>query len=284
MMMSTRRILLNFMLAAAASGCGAAVDGSEESDAVGEVELGLLGGNAMSPNAMSPNAMSPNALAPSALSATALSPAALSPAALQAILDPGSAGALSRELLRYAVGCAFDQTQTFSFTWIDEGLNLHHETYSGLLGIATAWAKGPLDLKGQELVSACLAARTNWYGAPVVISMRSSHDPLKTMVQSPEIAAYPDVEGGFWGNLFAASPYARACYSQSTVSNSRSHLRDCAAGHLNPDQTISTCGMIDIVGACETMCTGLNGGGQYYPDCTDPVYGSISRMVTTALP
>ena len=278
MLMITRRTLLNFMLAAAASGCGAIIDGAEDVEAVGEAELALVGDNALNANALNANA-----LAPSALSATALSPGALSPSAHQAISHPGSAGALSRELLRYTVGCALGAGQSFSFTWSDDW-GLHEETYPGLLGIAPAWATGPLDLKGQEMISACLAARVNWYGVSVIISMRSNEAPLRTLPSADELAQYPDIEGGFWGNLFVATPYARACYHPGTVANSRAHQRDCAVGHLNADQTVSLCGMINIIGPCDAYCKAPSSPGGYYPDCTDPVYGKTANVVTIGLP
>jgi hypothetical protein len=278
--MMSRQIVWNVVLSVAAAGCGAA---AEDPEAVGVADLELVGENALSPNALSPNALNPNALSPNALSPNALSPNALSPSALAAITNPDHAGALSRQLLRYVVGCALDATQSFTVTWTDNK-GLQSETYPGLLGIEPAWATGPLSLHGQQLVSACLAARTNWYEVSVIISMRSLQNPLKTLATPEELIAYPNIEGGFWGNLFAASPYLRACYKDSTVDNSRSHQRDCAAGHVNPNQTISTCGMISIIGSCDTHCSALNPQGQFYPDCTDPVHGKTSNMVTTALP
>ena len=277
-MMITRRILLNFLMAAAASGCSAALDGAEDMDEVGEAELALVGDNALNANALNANA-----LTPSALSATALSPGALTASALLAISHPGSEGALSRELLRYTVGCALTAGQSFSFTWSDGQGGVQQETYPGLLGIAPAWATGPLDLRGQELVSACLAARVNWYGVSVIMSMRSPQAPLKTHPHAGELEQYSDVEGGFWGNLFVATPYARACYNPNTVANSRAHQRDCAAGHLNADQTVSTCGMINIIGSCAAYCSGPNDPGRYYSDCTDPVHGKTVNLVTIGL-
>jgi hypothetical protein len=274
-------IAWNVVLAVATAGCGAA---AVDPEFVGDEDFELVGNNALNPNALSPNALSPNALSPNALSPNALSPNALSPSALAAITDPGDAGSLSRQFLRYAVGCALDGTQSFSFTWTDSKGGLHPEMYPGLLGIEPTWATGPLSLNGQEMVSACLAGRTNWYEVSVIISMRSLQSPLRTLVAAEELAAYPDIEGGFWGNLFTASPYVRACYLDSTVANSRAYLRDCAAGHLNPNQTISTCGMLAILGSCTTHCNLLNAQGQFYPDCTDPVHGMSLNIVTTALP
>ena len=60
----------------------------------------------------------------------------------------------------------------------------------------------------------------------------------------PELVDYPDVEGAFWGNLFAAQPYINACYNSATVDNSRAYQRDCAAGHLISGSQIVECGVI----------------------------------------
>jgi hypothetical protein len=137
------------------------------------------------------------------------------------------------------------------------------------------------------MVTGCLAARVNYYEVPVVISMRSVFEPLKTMSSDAEILDYPDVEGGFWGNLFAPQPYINACYNSETVANSRTFQRDCAAGHLDATGTPVECGPIHIVGACSSVCMSLNGGGFYYPACRDRpgISGSLTKaVVTTSLP
>jgi hypothetical protein len=282
-MTTLRVVTLDIFVLVALAGCAPAVDQDGAAEDTGDSEMALVTDNAMVPNGLNPNGLYSNGLNPNGLAPNALNPNALDPKALSAIKDPGSAGTLSRMLLKYTVGCAFTTSQSFSFSWTDSKKVVHNETYQGLLGIAPAWATGPLDLNGQQMVSACLAGRTNYYGVQVTISMRSLQDPLHTLVNSSEVTAYYEVEGGFWGNLFAATPYLRACYTTSNVANSRSYKRDCAAGHLNADGTISPCGMIQILGPCESYCKTLNGAGQYYPDCTDPVYGTFAYMVTTAL-
>jgi hypothetical protein len=183
------------------------------------------------------------------------------------------------------VGCALNASVSFNFSWTDAQGMLHHETYPGILGLAPDWATGPLSTIDMQMVSACLAARTNWYGVPVTISMRSHRDPLRTKVHSDELDAYPDVEGAFWGNIFTTTPYLRACYNQQTISNSRAWQRDCAVGHLDAQGSgIQPCGMISILGRCEDLCKKLDVAGQYYKDCTDPTLGSTGLVITTALP
>jgi hypothetical protein len=254
--------------------CGMVVE--EETDE-GE-DLAVSASALLVPNALVPNALVPNALVPNALV----------PNALASIQRSDSAGESSRLLLEYTVGCAFDETQSFSFSWTDAAGIVHPETYQGLLGIAPGWATAPLtDQTRQRLVSACLAARTNWYGEPVLISARSHEDPLRLHTSSEELSAYPNLEGAFWGNLFGPEPYLNACHNPATVDLARSRQRDCAAGHVEAG-VVSPCGMIALVGPCNEVCDGFSSAGQHYIACIDRpgVAGSptTKAVITTALP
>jgi hypothetical protein len=250
----------------------------------------LTTNNSLEPNGLNPNGISPNGLSPNGLSPNGLSPNSLSPAALAAIQDPTSVGALSRMLLRYAVGCAFDQTQTFAFSWTDSLGVRHDEIYRGRIGLAPAWAGGPLSREGQQRVSACLGALTNYYGVSVMISVRSLEEPLKTLTGSSELSQYPRIEGAFFGNLFAATPHLYACYNDTNVEYVRTAQRECAAGHVvlnavTGQQSLEGCGLIERLGSCRHRCQKINGAGQYYPSCVDPATGVPTKsVITTALP
>jgi hypothetical protein len=278
-----RTLALQVALLIVPIGCVAPVESSPEGEQFDEAAMALIAENALIPNALIPNALIPNALIPSTLISNALILDTLDPSALAAIQDPGTGGTLSRMLVEYTVGCALTSDQSFSFSWTDAQNVIHNETYLGVLGIAPEWATGPLTVEGQEMVSACIAGRTNYSGTTVTISMRSLQSPVKTLVKSEELEEYRYVEGGFWGNLFAESPHLSACYTDADVSHSRSASRECATGHLDTDGEILPCGMIKIVGPCEEICQPLNGAGEYYPDCVDPVWGKIQNVATTAL-
>jgi hypothetical protein len=276
-----------FVLAAGAlCACGEA-PGDDEEMGLGALEMGAVGGNAINPNAINPNAINPNAINPNALSPSALSTATMSTSLLTSIKDPGETGALSRQLLRYLVSCAFDPSQSLSFTWVDEGGFLRAEVYWGLLALAPAWAAGPLDEEGQRWVSACIASRTNWYGVPVNISARGAHPAVK---QSgiDEKYTYPREEGAFWGNLFAPTPWLKACHFGPNVTRSRELLRDCAAGHLGPNGSIQECGIIGIVGSCDTACDSLDTSNLFHPKCfEDPSAATkvkTTQVITIFLP
>ncbi|WP_165373457.1 hypothetical protein [Sorangium cellulosum] len=250
---------------------------------VGAEDLGSGAGALVSMNALSFNALSFNALSFNALSFNALSFNALESEATSALQDPGEGGDLFRTLVRYTVSCALTGTQSFSFSWTDGAGTTHEEVYPGQLGLAAAWGEGALDAVGKQMVSACLAARTNRYGVSVVISMRSHEKPLRHDVAEDELDAYAHVEGAFWGNLFAETPCLRACYHEPSVPVARSAQRDCAAGQLDGAGGIEDCGMIEIVGSCQDLCGGLHPPGQYYKDCDDPDSGRTRNVVTTAL-
>ena len=262
-----KRLPRTFGLLAGASflaGCAVEALPAVDPEDTAVVEDELSTDNALNANALNANALYANALNANALNANALNANALSPDALAAIRDPGSAGALSRQLLKYTVSCALGSSQSFTFSWTDSGNVVHNETYPGWLGIEPTWATQPLGDSGKQMVSACLISRVNYYGVQVIISARSVNSPLKTLVGSSELQTYQHIEGAFWGNLFAPTPYAFSCYNESNVSISRGSKRDCATGHANTDGTVSSCGIVASVGGCKSVCPKINGTGQYF--------------------
>ncbi|EYF03117.1 hypothetical protein [Chondromyces apiculatus] len=280
---TTARAMTTWVLMGCLSGlaaCGG--EGDEEDDlAEGGASEALMGDNALSLNALSLNALSLNALSLNALSLNTLSPENLG-----ALLDPTPAGGLSRELARYLVSCALEDGQSLDFTWAGVDGVVHEESLPGRLGLAPRWASKPLDPPSQRLVSACVAARVNFYGQPVTISLRSSKKPLKTSAWSEEVYTYPAIEGAFWGNLFDREPALHACHHTWNVSHSRSRKRDCAAGHEGEDGEILECGPIRIVGSCALNCQPLS-TGWYYPGCLERPGSSLKvtkEVITTALP
>ncbi|WP_437587921.1 hypothetical protein [Sorangium sp. So ce1000] len=264
-----------------ATGCVApeqAPEAGDETEELGSSADELASGNALSFNALSFNALSFNALSFNALSHNALNRDAAS-----ALKDPGERGDLFRTLVKYTVSCALKQSQSFRFSWTDRAGATHNEVYPGHLGLAHQWNRRPLDDEGKRMVSACLAAHTNRYGVSVLISMRSRQNPLRHEVDDDELAEYPHVEGAFWGNLFTKTPYLRACYNTANVDVARAAKRDCAAGHLDADGDLESCGMIDIVGSCKESCGRLDRSGEYYKSCDDPESGETRYVITTAL-
>lgn len=261
-------------------------DQEEQEGFVGIAPSALEYLNALNPNALNPNALNPNALNPNALNPNALNPGALSPNALSAIQAPGAAGDLSRQLLSYVVGCAFTPAQSFGFSWTDGSGTVRNEVYWGIIGLVPSWRDKPLGQNDQEWISACLASRTNRYGVSVTISSRGSH-PAIDKTDTPELATYTRMEGAFWGNVFAPSPYLNACYNDANRDHARLLARECAAGHLDGSGAAQPCGMISIRGTCTSYCQQLNLRGMYYPSCVNNLTGtpeSTTRVITVFLP
>lgn len=264
------------LIVLAGTGCGE--DGEWLEGPLGEAKSALEAGNALNPNALNPNALNPNALKPNALAVGALSLVALAPQALTAILDPGPDGALSREHLRYTVECALESSQSFRFGWIDASGVYHDEIYTGVLGLVRSWAWGPLDGEGQRWISACLAARTNYYSVPVMLSSRGPTKAINKQ-NSPELSTFTREEGAFWGNIYGGSPALYACHVPENDAGSRAALRDCAAGHIDPTTgSIQACGAIQRLGSCDTYCEPIAPkNGIYHPSCfTDPANRSAT--------
>ena len=270
-----RIIVIACWLLATALITGCTFDSSAllEGEALGEVESHFEYSNALNPNALNPNALNPNALNPNALL----------PAAMASLLDPGDAGALSRQLISYVVSCALTPSQSFSFTWYDSSNFPHLELFTGLLGLAPGWATGAPELSSQRWVSACLASRVNWYGVPVMLSSRGAHSNLKT--QDFERQVFTREEGAFFGNLFQANPAVYACYNDSNRAHSHVLLRDCAAGHINSSGETEDCGPVHVLGSCDDYCAPLDEAGLYHPSCSREIGGAATaKVVTTFLP
>ena len=256
------------------SACGDSRGDQQNADGEG----GVVREEILTMNALTMNALTMNALTMNALTMNALTMNALDPSALAAVVDPTATGALARELLKYVVSCAFDDTQTFDFTWTDGSNVVHNESYWGSLALDSKWSKHPLSVTGQEWVSACVLARVNWYGVSVPLSARGSLGGLKKETDSPELATYTREEGAFWGNIFASTPYAYSCNNVPNDSYSQSLLRDCAAGHLDAQNNLVDCGMIHRVGSCATYCSHHNKNTtDYYWKCETVPGGSNNK-------
>jgi len=153
-----------------------------------------------------------------------------------------------RQLLKYIVNCALPAIDTVNVA-TDSGAF----SFPGDLGLAPEWSSRSLGDAEKRRVSSCLAARTNFFGKPVRISLRSEDPQAPVGLQSddPERRDYPFFEGGFFGNFFSANPVAYVCVGDTTASRAahlESLLRVCT---LEKDGTpgLSRCGF-RIVGNC----------------------------------
>jgi hypothetical protein len=238
------------MLMVVLTGCIGEGGRGEADEGVGVAQQAALSMNALSMNALSMNALSMNALS------------------MNALQDPSATGDLFRQLLQYTVGCALTPSQSLSISWTDASGNPESATYVGQLGLAPDWASAPrMHRSEQEWVSACLAARTNYFGVTVHISVRGSDPALIDNTTDAELAAYPYVEGAFWGNLFASTPYLNACNVPANAAHSNADMRDCATGYPDPDGQRDPCGMIALTGSCDAQCEWFDSTNQLYAGC-----------------
>jgi hypothetical protein len=132
-----------------------------------------------------------------------------------------------RQLLKYIVDCALPDTDTVQVVTDSGTLSL-----PGDLGLAPEWSIRPLRDPERRQVSSCLAARTNFFGKPVRISLRgeSPRAPDGLRSDSAERRQFPYFEGAFFGDYFAASPVAYVCIGDTgagRVAHLESLLRVC---------------------------------------------------------
>jgi hypothetical protein len=260
-------------------GCGSAATGEEDVGSARSAELSdnALAINALAINALAINSLSDNALAINALAINALAINALDPGAAATIEDPSAHGDLARELLSYTVGCALNPSQSFTFSYTDASGVVQTVTDVGMLGLYPEWVTRPLtDVGKQQDISACLAARTNYFGIVVHISVRGVQPALLDSTPPSELAAYPYVEGAFWGNLFASTPSLYACYDPANAANSNADNRVCATGYTEADGQVAPCGMITLTGPCDEQCDWFDEQAQLYLGCGDSRTHSIT--------
>ena len=162
-----------------------------------------------------------------------------------------------RELLRYLISCA-----------LPEGVTLYSDvagqryTFDGSLGLAPAWLHGSLSESEQHWVSACIFARTNYFGKSVNISLRaSSPAPSALSASDEERRRFSLYEGAFFGNLFLPQPMAYTCSGTRSARHELVKDRVCTE---RADGGLSRCGYIHL-GHCEALQT-ITVEGHAYPE------------------
>jgi len=179
-------------------------------------------------NRLASNRLASNRLASNRLASNSLSAAALTSSSLIETAD-------GREVFSYIVKCALPSTKSVTVT------DSHGTSYAfaGEIGLAPAWQTTTPTVSERRWVTACVLARTNYYGVTVQLSMRGSHPALAT--NSAETAAFPAAEGAFYGDLF--NPIGQtwfACGSKKwTTAALADAQRSCT---VSPDGVTTMCG------------------------------------------
>ncbi|MCB9655283.1 MAG: hypothetical protein H6729_14270 [Deltaproteobacteria bacterium] len=159
-----------------------------------------------------------------------------------ASFDPSLNVSNFKLVMQYLVECALPAGASVTVTDADET----DIVFSGALGLAPEWATGAPTIRGQELVSACLGARTNAMGTHVQLSLRGGD----ISVSSLERQQYRRYEGAFWGNLFSATPTMNVC----EVDGGGMAGRLCTEG--------ANCGFT-YHASCPTACSAPDASGTY---------------------
>jgi hypothetical protein len=260
-------------------GCSQQTDTSVVNDEDPLTSQNGLSSNGLTSNGLTSNGLSSNGLSSNGLSSNGLSSNGIVIAALR---DKTGVGDASRMFFRYLVSCALPVGKTVTYTWIDSGGTNHTESNPGGLGLAPTWEVGPLDQAGQEIVSACLGARTNSLGVSVPISMRSNG--ITALAVSPtERATYTYGEGAFWGNLFnSGAPYLYSCsrapYDAGVASSQyKAKGRTCST---------QDCGIIKYLGRClssdhTTVDQTCFNRDKTYNDWADDCHSTLNKNLGT---
>ena len=248
--------------------CGPIEDAERPAPGVLEQEVSI--DNGLSLNGISLNGMSINGLSLNGMSINGLSSSAF---ASWFAADP----ALSNMVMSYVVRCAVPAGQTRTYRHLPSGVTY---TWAGALGLAPAWASGlPATEADQQLVTACLAAHTNKYGAHVPLSVLGRNaSGLPIPYSTDELNAYPKREACFFGNLFRNQGIFVGSEG-NLLGDAQSSLRTCALASTSGGARTS-CPPLQYVGHCSAFCT-MDPSRPYYTSCT--YQGRTWRPLTTRL-
>lgn len=119
------------------------------------------------------------------------------------------------------------------------------------MALAPGWLDRELTTDEQRWVSACMFARTNYFGKHIEISMRGNHPTAPSLKITPkEEQSFTLYEGGFFGNIFLEHPVAYTCTGQRTEAEKKDPIlqwRVCTQPEKLP---FSKCHFI-ITGSCD---------------------------------
>jgi hypothetical protein len=250
--------------------CGPVDPSSSNPSELGQEPQELQAANGLSANGLSANGLSANGLSANGLSANGLSAESFK---LWFQSDP----ALASSVMRYLVHCAVPAGQTRSYT---DAVTGQTYTWSGGMGLAPDWASGKAPtVTEQQVVSACLAAHVNKYGAHVSISLLGRDAKGRVIPYTyEELATHSRKEACLFGNLFAGQGIFVGS-DRGNLSARESSTRACTISSSSGG-TLADCPPLVSVGSCTTWCT-LDASRTYYTSCT---YNGITyRPITTRL-
>ncbi len=181
--------------------------------------------------------------------------------------------AYTNTVMHYVVLCSVPLGQIRSAT-----INSVTYTWFGLFGLAPTWSSGQtIPLAEQELVSACLAAHVNKYGANVLFSVLGYDKNNVPIPSGPtELLDFTTKEGCFFGNLFNGD--GTFVGNDSTWGTNKSSSRNCAITTRNTAGSTKCPPMTYANDSCAVLCT-PNAAQTAYTSCT--YNGKSYRPITT---
>jgi hypothetical protein len=148
-----------------------------------------------------------------------------------------------RELLKYLVSCALQPNVSVSFDAAGQSFE-----YPGSLGLVPQWSHRSLTLEEEQIISACILARTNYFGKTVKLSMRNESLPALQPDES-ELRDFPFFEASFFGNIFKAEPEHFVCIGEAKADREKrleALLRVCSLGPANsPSLSMDLATLVD---------------------------------------
>lgn len=213
--------------------------------------------------------ISANGMLPSKIRATSIGLAKLD---ATAVSNSGLINtAAGRELLSYIVSCAYPPSQSVTGTMTISPYTQF--TFTGQVGLTPLWFKGPLTASDRRWVSACVLARSNYYGTTVNISLQGNHSALALDFDQD----YGIDEGAFFGDILSGGTAQEgACMGVDQAhDNTQGDLpiRKCAAGQ-------TWCGFVSV-GMCNTGCTST---GFPYAGCGAAQYQEVISVKLNGVP
>jgi hypothetical protein len=250
-------------LASLATACGPVDEDSrapEASEALGASHAALEEDNGLAFNGLAFNGLAFNGLAFNGLAFNGLASKEFNSWFKQHPTE-------SDQFMKYLVRCAVPDGQS---RWFWDGQRVY--SWSGGLGLAPDWASGKsASVEEQQTVSACLAALTNKYGTPVLVSLLGTTAKGQAIpVSTDERSTYTLHEGCFFGNLFSDEGLFVG-NDQGLLSPAQSSLRACALTSGNP------CPPLKQVGSCHAVCQ-MDSTGSFFTRCT---YKGVSYHALT---
>ncbi|MEO0485201.1 MAG: hypothetical protein AAF092_04745 [Pseudomonadota bacterium] len=155
----------------------------------------------------------------------------------------------ARHQLKYLASCALAQG-----TVLRGSVGEQRYEFPGAMGLAPHWGTRALSASERRWVSACILARTNAFGANVLISMRNPDGIHAVLNSQPEeLESHTLYEGGFFGDVFAEDAVAFVCIGADHAADIPARLaRKRVCTHPTDDGSgITQCGFVSL-GLCPT--------------------------------